>query len=169
MAYRFFAVSTRPDPAAEAELNGFLASHRILSVDRRLVEATDGVFWAFCVDFLDRSAASSQRDVRNRSQVDYKEVLTPAQFAVFASLRELRKQVAQTEAVPVYTIFTNEQLARMVQTGVTTRAALGKIEGVGEARIEKYGERFLALLGSPPPGDAGHETSKQFVRQDPGA
>jgi hypothetical protein len=40
--------------------------------------------------------------------------------------------------VPVYTIFTNEQLAQMVQSRATTKAALEKIAGVGDARIEKY-------------------------------
>jgi superfamily II DNA helicase RecQ len=48
--------------------------------------------------------------------------------------------------VPVYTIFTNEQLAQMVQVRATTKAALEKIAGVGDARIEKYGSRMLDVL-----------------------
>jgi superfamily II DNA helicase RecQ len=59
----------------------------------------------------------------------------------------LRKDIAQAEGMPVYTIFTNEQLAQMVQTRTTTKAALEKIAGVGDARIEKYGGRVLELLG----------------------
>ena len=64
----------------------------------------------------------------------------------FVQLRDLRKSIAQAEAVPVYTVFTNEQLAAMVRARVTTRAGLGKIDGVGEARIEKYGPRVLPVL-----------------------
>ena len=74
-----------------------------------------------------------------KNKIDYKDVLKPEEFAVFAKLRDLRKQIAQAEAVPVYTIFTNEQLADMVRAKVTTRAGLGKIDGIGEARVEKYG------------------------------
>ena len=65
---------------------------------------------------------------------------------MFAKLRELRKEIAQAEAVPVYTIFTNEQLAQMVQSKVTTKTALEGIAGIGDARIEKYGTRILAFL-----------------------
>ena len=48
--------------------------------------------------------------------------------------------------MPVYTIFTNEQLAQMAQTKARTKADLEKIEGIGDARIEKHGTRFLELL-----------------------
>jgi hypothetical protein len=34
-------------------LNGFLASHRVLSVDRRFVPEGERSFWSFCVDFVD--------------------------------------------------------------------------------------------------------------------
>jgi superfamily II DNA helicase RecQ len=78
--------------------------------------------------------------------VDYRVVLSPADFAVFARLRQARKELAQGEAVPVYTVFTNEQLAQMVQTRATTKAALETIAGVGDARIEKYGLRVLEIL-----------------------
>ena len=48
--------------------------------------------------------------------------------------------------MPAYALFTNEQLAEMVQRRVRTLAALREIAGVGEARIEKYGEDFLDIL-----------------------
>jgi superfamily II DNA helicase RecQ len=75
-----------------------------------------------------------------------KEILSPEDFAVFARLRELRKEIAQVEAVPVYTIFTNEQLAQIVQAKAATKGDLEKVAGVGDARIEKYGPRFLEHL-----------------------
>jgi superfamily II DNA helicase RecQ len=96
-----------------------------------------------------------------RNKVDYRDVLSPEDFAVFAKLRELRKAIAQGEAVPVYTIFTNEQLAQMVQGRATTKAALEKIAGVGDARIEKYSGRVLELLGQCWPKD--DEASRQPV------
>ena len=53
MAYRVFILPVRDPGAAETELNGFLASHRVLSVDRRFVEEGERSFWSFCVDFVD--------------------------------------------------------------------------------------------------------------------
>ena len=46
-----------------------------------------------------------------RPRVDYKEILSADEFAVFVRLREVRKQLAATEAIPVYAVCTNEQLA----------------------------------------------------------
>lgn len=134
----------------EAELNAFLARHRVVTVDRRFVEAGADSFWALCVDYLHGevgSGATHGAPGRAERKVDYKEVLTPAQFEVFAKLRELRKQIADKEAVPVYAVFTNEQLATMVQKRVASAVALREIDGIGEARVEKYAAPFLALLG----------------------
>jgi superfamily II DNA helicase RecQ len=78
--------------------------------------------------------------------VDYKEVLTPEQFLVFVRLRDLRKEVAAREAVPVYNVFTNEQLAEIVKRGCTSLAQMQEVEGIGEARVGKYGEIFLSAL-----------------------
>ena len=93
--------------------------------------------------------------------MDYREVLPPQDFAVFVKLRDLRKELAQAESVPVYLIFTNEQLAQMVQGKVETKAALEKIEGIGEARLEKYGPRFLDCLRGQ--WNEQHETSGKPV------
>ncbi len=149
MAYRFFVIPARDAGPAAAELNGFLGSHRILAVDRRWVDQGADSFWSFCVDYLEtRSGADAGRkDGLGRGKVDYREVLSPEDFAVFARLRQLRKEIAQAEAVPVYTIFTNDQLARMVQSRATTKAALEQISGVGDARIEKFGTKFIEVLG----------------------
>jgi len=148
MAFKFFTIPIHDAGQAEGELNGFLRSHRVLSVDRRWVEEGASSFWSFCVDYLETSsgAMGDGRQSAQRGKVDYKEVLSPEEFAVFARLREVRKEIAAAEAVPVYTIFTNEQLARMVQTKAADRAGLEKIAGVGDARIDKYGTRMLAVL-----------------------
>jgi len=54
--------------------------------------------------------------------------------------------MAQAEAVPVYALFTNEQLAQMVLRRCRTKSELLGIEGVGEAKIDKYAERLLLIL-----------------------
>jgi superfamily II DNA helicase RecQ len=100
------------------------------------------------VEYLDGHATPNESGklAATRGKVDYKEILSPSDFAVFAKLRDARKEIAQSEAAPVYTIFTNDQLAQMIIARATTRAALAKIEGVGESRLAKYGERILAIL-----------------------
>ncbi len=149
MALKFFTIPIRDVAQGETELNGFLSSHRVLAVDRQFVNLGENSFWALCVDYLPSSSsdsgASSQAAGR-KGRIDYREELSPQAFAVFAKLRDLRKQLAQAEAVPVYTIFTNDQLAEMVRRNVASKADLEAIAGVGDARVGKYGPQFLAAL-----------------------
>ena len=112
------------------------------------------------MDYLEGklNVAGQPRGTKGRPK-DYKEILSADDFAVFAKLRELRKEIAQREAVPVYTVFTNEQLAQMVENRCRSKTDLEKITGVGDARIEKYGQGFLELLQQQwePQHEAGGE------------
>ncbi len=103
MAFKFFTIPIHDSEASEADLNAFLRSHKILSVDRRWVDQGPNSYWSFCVDYLDASSGTSgSRQQKERGKIDFREVLSPEDFAVFAKLRELRKEIAQVEAVPVY-------------------------------------------------------------------
>jgi|SRR5208282_209743 len=143
MQLRFFTIPVNTGDETIAELNRFLAGHRILSIDRQLVIDGSNSAWAICVIFDDGGARPISA---KRGKVDFKEVLSEPEFAVFARLRALRKELADGEGVPAYALFTNEQLAEMVRRRVTLCATLGEIPGVGDARVEKYGEKFLRIL-----------------------
>jgi hypothetical protein len=52
MKFRFFSVPVRKSSDAEEELNAFLASHRTVSIDRRLVDVGLDSFWAVSVEVL---------------------------------------------------------------------------------------------------------------------
>lgn len=51
-------------------------------------------------------------------------------FTLFAKLREWRKDTALKEAIAVYTIFTNEQLAQIAGKRPKSKAALQEIQGI---------------------------------------
>jgi superfamily II DNA helicase RecQ len=46
----------------------------------------------------------------------------------------------------VYTIFTNEQLAEIAEKQTTTKAGLQAIDGIGEARVKKYGDEVARIV-----------------------
>ena len=145
MQLKAFTIPVHDDGAAMQEVNAFLRANRILSVDRHFVQDGANSVWAICVCYLG-NANRPQAAGAKRAKVDYREVLSEADFAIFAKLRTLRKEMAEREAVPAYALFTNEQLAEMVQRRIRTLSGIREIEGVGEARVEKYGAPFLALL-----------------------
>ena len=83
--YRFFLIPVRQSGPAEEELNGFLRSHRVLNVDRQWVDEGSESFWSFCVDYLEtgQDGRAAQGGASERGKVDYREVLSPEQFALF--------------------------------------------------------------------------------------
>jgi len=161
--YRFFYVPVHFSEWAEEELNAFLHSHRVLRVERRFVEAGENSYWSFCVDYAEGGERRGPaRQQAGKSKVDYREVLSPEEFEVYAKLRELRKEIAGEESVPVYMVFTNEQLAEMVRRKVASKEGLEKIEGVGPARVDKYGAKMLELL-TRSAGSKSNETGQKSV------
>jgi ATP-dependent DNA helicase RecQ len=69
-----------------------------------------------------------------------------ADDALFEELRALRRQIADREHVPAYVIFHDATLREMAETRPTTLEALLEVNGVGEKKLEKYGEEFLRAL-----------------------
>jgi superfamily II DNA helicase RecQ len=149
MAIKFFSVPALAAAEAEAELNQFLRTHRVVTTTRELVSGSGTPVWCIAVEYLDGTVAGVTGDQQGRrNKIDYREVLAPADFVRFSKLRELRKKFADEEAIPVYTVFTNEQLAVLATKQPKTAAELQQVDGVGEAKAKKYAERVLALLAA---------------------
>ncbi len=147
MQYRVFAIPATGSPDLEEELNGFLRAKKVVSVQKVLQEVDGVPRWCFCVEYLDGARPPGGGPSGGRSKrVDYKEVLSEEDFAVFARLRDVRKALATQEAVPVYAVCTNEQLAAIASKRPVSVAALKEIDGLGEAKVGKYGEAFVAAL-----------------------
>ena len=164
MPLKFMCIPAVGCTDSEAELNNFTGSHRILAVDRRFVEAGQNSCWAICIDYLEGSVSVRNTSRSSRNRIDYRELLTETQFTVFASLRELRKKLAAKDAVPVYTVFTNEQLSQIAQLEVADRANLKTVEGVGDGKLEKYGDAILKLINK----GAADATCGESVSPDTG-
>ena len=145
MQFRLFSISASGDAEAEEELNRFLRSRRAVSVQRELVQTGSGAFWSFCVEYL-LGPPPTDKKGGERRRVDYKEVLSEDDFGVFAQLRDARKELAASEAIPVYAVCTNEHLAKMATTRPMRLSELKEIEGFGDAKAEKYSEALLHVI-----------------------
>ncbi|POY39333.1 DNA helicase RecQ [Solitalea longa] len=65
---------------------------------------------------------------------------------LFDDLRRLRREFAEREDVPAYAIFNDATLERMVAEKPQSEAAFLTIQGVGQRKLEKYGQRFMELI-----------------------
>jgi len=61
-------------------------------------------------------------------------------------LKKLRKEIALTEAVPAYIIFSDASLRDMCRKRPVSLVQFSNVNGVGEVKLEKYGERFTELI-----------------------
>ncbi|XZG68823.1 DNA helicase RecQ [Chitinibacteraceae bacterium HSL-7] len=82
-----------------------------------------------------RFAAGSQNDFSD-----------PEDAALWQALRRLRKQLADDQNVPAYAIFNDATLKDMVRQRPSDHYELARINGVGDRKLERYGDAFLKAL-----------------------
>ena len=70
----------------------------------------------------------------------------PIDEELFERLRELRRTIAAEQSKPAYTVFADRSLAEMAARRPTTREELLGCHGVGAAKLERYGDAFLAAI-----------------------
>jgi ATP-dependent DNA helicase RecQ len=67
---------------------------------------------------------------------------------LFEKLKSLRKKVAEAEKVPAYIVFSNASLLDMCRRKPTSLIQFSAVNGVGEVKLEKYGEAFVEVIRS---------------------
>ena len=70
----------------------------------------------------------------------------PTDDGLFEILRRLRKEISQQAQVPPYVVFPDSTLREMSQYLPLDHTALLAINGVGETKLQKYGDQFLEVL-----------------------
>jgi ATP-dependent DNA helicase RecQ len=84
----------------------------------------------------------SARDAKRSAQAGF----DADDAKLFAALRNWRREAAAAASVPPYVIFHDATLAAIVEAKPNTLASLGKVSGVGEAKLERHGEAVLAAI-----------------------
>ncbi len=65
---------------------------------------------------------------------------------LFDALRAIRRELAAEAGVPPYVIFHDSVLRDMAGFKPSTRAALAELPGVGQRKLEAWGDAFLAVI-----------------------
>ena len=74
------------------------------------------------------------------------EVLDISPDLLFQRLVALRKQIAKEEKLPPYIIFHDTSLKDMVSKLPVDLESMKSVSGVGHAKLEKYGSRFIEAI-----------------------
>jgi ATP-dependent DNA helicase RecQ len=86
-----------------------------------------------------QEAERVQKKGRKKVEIEYNS-------ALFALLRQKRKEMADGAGVPPYVIFSDRTLTEMAAYYPQSSESLLKISGVGQAKLEKYGDSFLSII-----------------------
>ncbi|MBL5003603.1 DNA helicase RecQ [Enterococcus lactis] len=70
---------------------------------------------------------------------------------LFEVLRELRTDLASEAGVPPYVVFSDSTLKKMSRIRPSSRLEMLQIKGVGQSKLDKYGEAFLSRIKNTDP------------------
>lgn len=78
----------------------------------------------------------------------------PVDQDLYEALRALRKRLAGEQNVPAYIIFSDATLAEMAARRPSDATGLLAVNGVGQTKLERYGETFLEVIAAHQSGGA---------------
>lgn len=131
-----------------------------LMKERKLKDISDLILRLSAMQYLDITESQypvvtlnelSWQVLRGQKKVWQKMVIvkkTKAKGELFEALRSLRKELATKEKLPPYMIFSDATLTQMATDKPTDLELMKNIRGVGEFKLQKYGEEFLTVIKS---------------------
>lgn len=72
--------------------------------------------------------------------------LTPAQEVLLQALRGWRLEAAKAARLPAYMVLHDRALEQLARERPTTMAALATVKGLGESKLQRYGQALLSTL-----------------------
>ncbi|MBX4266380.1 DNA helicase RecQ [Clostridium estertheticum] len=79
-------------------------------------------------------------------KVDKKKAKVVKDTGLFEILRSLRKEISEREKVPPYIVFADSALREMSEYFPVNEKEMLNIKGVGESKLNKYGEEFIQVI-----------------------
>lgn len=131
-----------------------------LMKERKLKDISDLILRLSAMQYLDITESQypvvtlnelSWQVLRGQKKVWRKMVIVKkakAKGELFEALRSLRKELATKEKLPPYMIFSDATLTQMATDKPTDLELMKNIRGVGEFKLQKYGEEFLTVIKS---------------------
>ena len=74
--------------------------------------------------------------------------MTQEALPLFDALRTWRREEAKRQQVPPYVIFNDQTLAEIARARPASAGALLQVNGVGQAKLERYGAAVLAMAAA---------------------
>jgi ATP-dependent DNA helicase RecQ len=130
----------------EPDAEGYGTVH-LTQAARPVLKGRQAVHMRHEADRSERRAA--RRSSRSGSAARKQSLdIAPHDQALWQALRDTRTHLAHEQGVPAYVIFHDATLLAMLRERPTTREAMSGISGIGERKLARYGDAFLAAIAA---------------------
>ncbi len=122
---------------------------------RGYLEVDHGRFGALCLTEASRGLLRGETELTLREDAEKPGrkrvtktdiVLELEEEDLFEALKALRRELAAANGVPPYVIFHDATLMQMVRELPANATELLRLAGVGQAKMQKYGDAFLRAI-----------------------
>jgi ATP-dependent DNA helicase RecQ len=113
-----------------------------------LTEASRGVLRGERSLYLREDPAAPKGRKSSRSPSVAALEISGADMQLWDALRDCRQRLAVEHNVPPYVIFHDSTLRQMLSDRPADAVAFLQLSGVGQAKLERYGDEFMAVIGA---------------------
>jgi ATP-dependent DNA helicase RecQ len=113
-------------------------------ISQELIGVKHGTYPTLFVTAKGKEVLFGKQQVFRKEAVEVKQV--SKEDPLFEELRGVRKRIADSEKVPPFVIFSDAALKDMCVKVPKTSEAFLQVSGVGQNKLQKYGEEFLAAI-----------------------
>jgi ATP-dependent DNA helicase RecQ len=113
-------------------------------ISQELLGVKHGTYPTLFVAGKGKDVLFGKQSVFRKEAVEIKQV--SKEDPLFEELRAVRKRIADSEKVPPFVIFSDAALKDMCVKVPKTSEAFLQVSGVGQNKLQKYGEEFLAAI-----------------------
>ncbi len=136
MQFKFFAIPVCSPEQDEEELNKFLRSHRVLTVERHF--NPEKAYWAVAVEYADQNPTAEAPPLHRREKTDFTIGMTEEEKERFEKYKNTRRRLATERGVPAYLIFTNDELSILAHVPVLNAETVRNVKGIAPSRLNDY-------------------------------
>lgn len=121
-----------------------IASFIEFLISERLLLVHPGQFPTIYVSEEGKEVLLGNREVFRKTIVETRRI--QENDPLFEHLRVLRKEIADRDEVPPFVVFSDKSLRDMCEKKPLTEEAFLEVNGVGQNKLEKYGEAFIEAI-----------------------
>ncbi|MBV7506279.1 DNA helicase RecQ [Bacillus sp. sid0103] len=134
-------------------------------ISQELIAIEQGQFPTLFVSPKGKDILLGKQQVHRRETVQVKQV--SKDDPLFEVLRDVRKQIAESEKVPPFVIFSDASLKDMCARLPKTTEEFLQVSGVGELKLKKYGLEFIQVIRTFCETNADYQSELVSVEKAP--